>query len=84
MVNYGVTLSPEEMILRGIPGSRQAALLVHELFGTPSGKIYGYQGDIRTAMAIKRTVKRLYGADGRLRALSDEEWAKYYPQPWAS
>jgi len=82
VVNYEVSFSPEELVLRGIPHDRQAAVLVHELFGVPSGEIYGYQGDVRTAMALKRAVKRLYGAEGRLRRLSDEEWGRYYPQPW--
>jgi len=82
MVNYAVVFSPEEMIIRRIPANRQAAILVHELFGAPAGEIYGYQGDVRTARALKRIVKKLYGADGRLRQLGQEEWAKYYPQPW--
>ncbi len=83
MVNYAVIFGPIELVRRGIPTSKQANVLVHELFGAPSGEIYGYQGDLETARKIRDGLRRRYGARGRLRPLSGEEWSRYCPQPFA-
>jgi hypothetical protein len=82
LVNYCVIFGPSELVRRGIPTDKQANVLVHELFSTPSGEIYGYQGDLKTARKIRDVLRRRYGARGRLHLLSDEELAKYYPQTW--
>jgi len=81
LVNYAVIFGPDQLIKRGAT-NRQAAVLVHELFSCPSGEIYGYQGNSHTAKQIANWLRRRYHNSGRLRRLTDEEWASYYPQTW--